>query len=193
MKKSRTFQLVFMAMLSAIAVVLMILVRIPLIPATPFLIYDMADIPVLIGTMLGGIIPGLLVLLVTALIQAFAMGGDGWVGFVMHFISSGMMVVFVGIFHTCNPKWWKTALGLITGTLAMTAVMIPMNLILTPLFMGVPRRCGHTQNRPVNCRVSQAPRLPPWLYRATARRLRSKPRRCRRQTSVRRCRSLYPV
>lgn len=140
MKKSRTFQLVFMAMLSAIAVVLMILVRpFPLIPATPFLIYDMADIPVLIGTMLGGIIPGLLVLLVTALIQAFAMGGDGWVGFVMHFISSGMMVVFVGIFHTCNPKWWKTALGLITGTLAMTAVMIPMNLILTPLFMGVPR------------------------------------------------------
>ncbi|HCA28978.1 MAG TPA: ECF transporter S component [Ruminococcaceae bacterium] len=139
MKATRTFQLVFMAMLSAIAVVLMILVRIPLIPATPFLIYDMADVPVLIGTMLGGIIPGLLILFVTSAIQAFVLGGDYWVGFIMHFVSSGVLVVVTGLFHTCNPKWWKTILGFLIGSLAMTAVMIPMNLVLTPLFMGAPR------------------------------------------------------
>ena len=49
-----SFRLTTMGMLAALSVVLVMLVRFPLFPAAPFLMYDMADIPVLIGGMLLG-------------------------------------------------------------------------------------------------------------------------------------------
>ncbi len=45
----RTRKLTVMAMLTAISVLLVWLVHLPIIPAAPFLEYDPADIPVLIG------------------------------------------------------------------------------------------------------------------------------------------------
>ena len=99
MKKIRTdvVALVQMGMLAAIAVVLVMLIHFPIIPAVSFIEYDMADVPVLIGTLLYGPIPGLLILLVASLVQAFILGINGWVGFVMHFVASGAMVLLVGI------------------------------------------------------------------------------------------------
>ena len=47
------------------------LIHFPIIPAVSFIAYDMADVPVLIGTLLYGPIPGLLILLVASLVQAF--------------------------------------------------------------------------------------------------------------------------
>ena len=97
MKKIRTdvVALVQMGMLAAIAVVLVMLIHFPIIPAVSFIEYDMADVPVLIGTLLYGPIPGLLILLVASLVQAFILGINGWVGFVMHFVASGAMVLLV--------------------------------------------------------------------------------------------------
>lgn len=56
MKKIRTdvVALVQMGMLAAIAVVLVMLIHFPIIPAVSFIEYDMADVPVLIGTLLYG-------------------------------------------------------------------------------------------------------------------------------------------
>lgn len=126
-----------LAMLAAIAVVMMMVIHIPFPPA-PFLKYDMADVPILLGTMMFGVLPGLSILLITSVIQAFAISADGWVGLVMHFVASGALVILVGLFHKWHYKWSETMLGMVLGTLAMTAVMIPMNLILTPLFTGTP-------------------------------------------------------
>lgn len=106
MKKIRTdvVALVQMGMLAAIAVVLVMLIHFPIIPAVSFIEYDMADVPVLIGTLLYGPIPGLLILLVASLVQAFILGINGWVGFVMHFVASGAMVLLVGILYDRKPS-----------------------------------------------------------------------------------------
>ena len=53
-------------MLASISVILVAFVRIPLVPAAPFLVYDMADAPVLIGTLLFGPVPGMTILLVVS-------------------------------------------------------------------------------------------------------------------------------
>lgn len=137
MKQKQVVRLAVLAMLAAIAVVMMFFIHIPFPPA-PFLKFDMADIPILLGTMMFGILPGLAILLITSLIQAFAVSADGWVGLVMHFVASGALVMLVGLFHKWHYKWSETIIGMVLGTVAMTAVMIPMNLILTPLFMGAP-------------------------------------------------------
>lgn len=136
MKSSHTVRLVLMAMLAATSIVLVILLRTPLLMAAPHLEYDMADVPVLLGTMMFGILPGLCILLIVSVVQAFLLGGNGWIGLLMHFVASGMLVVIVGLFHYRNIKWWKTILGMALGTITMAAVMVPMNLIMAPIFFG---------------------------------------------------------
>lgn len=130
--------LVQMSMLAAVAVVLVMLIHFPIIPTVSFIEYDMADVPVLIGALLYGPIPGLCILLIVSLVQAFALGGNGWVGLVMHFVASGAMVVIASAVYRRRPSLPRLAVGLALGALAMTLVMIPMNLIFTVHFFGVP-------------------------------------------------------
>lgn len=138
MKKFNVVALAQMGMLAAIAVVLVVLVHFPIIPAVSFIEYDMADVPVLIGALLFGTLPGLLILLVVSLVQAFVLGVNGWVGFVMHFVASGAMVVLVGEIYRRKPGLPRMAVGMALGSLAMMLVMIPMNLIFTVHAFGVP-------------------------------------------------------
>lgn len=127
-----------MGMLAAVAVVLVLLIRFPIIPSVPFIEYDMADVPVLIGALLYGPLPGLAILFVVSVIQAFLLGGNGWVGFVMHFIASGVMVVLASLLYRHKPSLPRLTVGLACGAAARTLMMIPMNLIFTVHFFGVP-------------------------------------------------------
>lgn len=127
-----------MAMLAALAVVLVLFVHFPIIPTVAFIEYDMADVPILIGTLLYGPLPGLAILLVVSVFQAFVMGINGWVGAVMHFAASGAMVIVAGLICRGKPSLPRLAAGLAGGALAMTLVMIPMNLIFTVHFYGAP-------------------------------------------------------
>jgi riboflavin transporter FmnP len=128
-----------MGMLAALAVVLMAFVRIPLVPAAPFLEYDMADAPVLIAALLFGTGPALAILLADSVIQAFLFGGNGWVGLLMHFVASGALTVLVGTFYQRRHKFTEAVIGMVLGTLAMTAIMVPMNYIFTVNFFGTPK------------------------------------------------------
>ena len=129
--KSNVTKISVMAMLCALSVVLVLLIRFPLFPGAPYLVYDMADVPVLIGTIIYGPAAGLCILLVVSTIQAFLLSPDGWVGLVMHFCASGAMVLAAGLFY------WL-AVGLVIGCLARTALMVPLNLIFTVHFYGNP-------------------------------------------------------
>ena len=131
-----TLKLSLMAMYAAISVLAIIFIRIPIIPATPFLVYDMADIPIILATLTLGLPAGILVLLAVCLIQAFLLGGDQWVGLVMHFVSTGAMVVIFSAICQHKPTIPRLIISAAAATIAMTAVMIPLNLIFTGIFMG---------------------------------------------------------
>lgn len=128
-----------MAMLASISVILVAFVRIPLVPAAPFLVYDMADAPVLIGTLLFGPVPGMTILLVVSVIQAFLFSSDGWVGLLMHFVASGALVVLTGWLYHRKKRMKDAVVGMALGTLAMTLIMIPMNYIFTVHVYGTPK------------------------------------------------------
>ena len=70
-KKSKitTVRLAKMAMLIAVSIVLVALIHFPIFPAVAFLEYDPADIPILIGTFAFGPVAGVLLTIVTAIIQ----------------------------------------------------------------------------------------------------------------------------
>ena len=139
-ESSSVLRLAQMGMLAAVSVVLILYVRIPLIPAAPFLVYDMADVPVLLGAYLLGPLAGLMILTVASAIQAFMLGGDGIIGFVMHMTASTTFVLVASaIYHGSAKRTLGLILGLVAGTISMTVVMVPMNFIFIPtLFFEVP-------------------------------------------------------
>ena len=75
---SKTQRLTRMALLAAVSIVCILLIQIPIIPAAPFLKYDMADVPILMGAFMLGPLAGIEILVAVSAIQAFFMGGDGY-------------------------------------------------------------------------------------------------------------------
>ncbi|HOA55136.1 MAG: ECF transporter S component [Acetivibrionales bacterium] len=126
------------AVLSALSIVFMLLIRFPILPAAPYLIYEPADVPVLIGGFLFGPLAGIIITLIVSVIQAFAFSTDGWVGLLMHVVATGALVVTSSLIYKKCHKLSGAVIALLAGTLAMTLVMIPVNLIIQPNFYGVP-------------------------------------------------------
>jgi riboflavin transporter FmnP len=133
----KTNRLAKMALMAAIAAALLF-IQIPFPPA-PFLKYDPADIPILISGFAFGPLAGVAITFVVSFIQAFFMGGDGIYGFTMHMLATSSFVIVAGLIYKHNKTRKTAVIALLVGSLLMTAVMVAANLIVTPLYMGVPR------------------------------------------------------
>lgn len=132
--KNQTLKKIAVAgLMSALSLVLIAVIRIPIIPSAPWLVLDGGDIPILMSGFLLGPWWGLLVTVVASLIQALVFSSDGIIGGLMHILASGAFVVVSGLIY---QKWktFKGALvGLLVGGLTMVAVVIPANIYITPL------------------------------------------------------------
>lgn len=139
MKTLSTKKLCGIAVLTAMSIVLVSLIHFPLLPAVPFLEYDAADVPIIIAAFLYGVPSALIMTVAVSLLQAFALGGNGVIGFVMHVLSTGGFVVIVGLFYK-RKRTFKSALaGMGTGILFWIVEMTLWNVLITPLYMKVPR------------------------------------------------------
>lgn len=136
--KISTAMLARLAMMTAVSMVLLLIVRIPFPPA-PFLVYDPADVPIYITTFAFGPAAGLLVTLVVCLIQAFGLGGDGLYGFLMHFVATGIVAVVIGAMYAKQKTKKRAVIALAVGVLVAVVVMCFMNILVTPAYMGAPR------------------------------------------------------
>lgn len=136
--KSKLLTTTRMALMCALAVIIG-LFKFPIIPAAPFLELDFADVPILMGTALFGTIPGLFMLMTVSLIQAFLLGGNGWVGLVMHFVASGAMVTLLGAVCAKKKTLPRIYISVGVGAIIMTAIMIPMNYLFIPILFGAPK------------------------------------------------------
>ncbi|NLK36937.1 MAG: ECF transporter S component [Epulopiscium sp.] len=138
-RKISTKQLVVMAMLAAISIVFVTVIHFPLFPAAPFLEYDPADIPILIGTFIYGPVAGFILTVVVSLIQGTTVSaGSGIIGIIMHIIATGSCTLIAGTIYFKHKTRKSAVVALAVGAFTMTLAMVMMNLILTPLFMGAP-------------------------------------------------------
>lgn len=64
---------------------------------------------------------------------------SGLYGIIMHVISTSVLVLVSGLVYKYNKTRKGAVIALLCGVAAMTLVMIGANMIITPLFMGVPR------------------------------------------------------
>ena len=127
-----------MAMLVAVSIVLVALIHLPILPMVPFLEYDPADIPILIGTFAFGPAAGVVLTLVTAILQGVTVSASsGAYGILMHVIATSALVLVAGLTYARNKTKKTAILGLVLGTLAMVLIMIPANMLITTRFMGL--------------------------------------------------------
>lgn len=136
---SKTNKLVRLAVLSALSIVLVMLIKFPIIPSAPFLEYEPGDVPMLVAAFMYGPIAGLVMTIIVSTIQAFTVSAAaGWVGLLMHIIATGTFVIVSGSiyrrFHTFKGAFAALAIG----SLCMVLVMIPSNLFFSVKFYGIP-------------------------------------------------------
>ena len=139
-KKNSGMQFVFLGMFAAISIILCCLIHVPILPAAPFLEYDPADVPILISTFAFGPWWALVLTGVVAAVQGMTVSASGgfW-GILMHFLATGSMALVSGLIYRRFRTLKGAIVSLFAGALTMTLIMIPLNLIIDPLYMGVSR------------------------------------------------------
>ncbi|WP_296558862.1 ECF transporter S component [uncultured Acetobacterium sp.] len=137
--KIKTKQLTQMAVLAAMSILLVYLIRFPIFPAAPFLEYDPADIPLLIGTFMFGPLGGLILTIVVSVLQGVTVSSaSGIIGILMHVFATGSFVVVAGNVYKRNKTRKGAITALALGTVTMTVTMALWNIAITPFFLGIP-------------------------------------------------------
>lgn len=138
MKKIDTKKLTTLGVLAACSIVLMYLIRIPFPPA-PFLEYDPADVPILIGAFLFGPWWGLALTVIVSVLQGITVSaGSGIIGIIMHVTATGCFAILAGSIYKKHRTRKSAYVALGLGVVVQTVIMAVMNLVLTPIYMGTP-------------------------------------------------------
>ena len=126
-----------MAMLTALAVVADIFLRLPNIAG--FLTYEPKDVILTIGAFIFGPVAGLIMALVVCTLEMVTVSSTGVIGLLMNFLASATFVGVASVIYYRKKTMSRAVIGLAAGSLSMIAVMLLWNYIMTPIFMGVPR------------------------------------------------------
>lgn len=121
----------------ALAVVSGYLIHFPILPQAPFLEYDPGHVFLLIAAFKFGPQAGIVMTLVYAILFAMITGLGGPYGALMNFLSTSAFVLISALIYLKNHDRKGAIIGLLLGSLAMTAIMVPANLIITPLYLSV--------------------------------------------------------
>ncbi len=126
--------------LGAIAFILMY-VDFPLPPFPAFLKYDPGEVPALIAAFALGPASGIAVELVKAVLISMFRSGvvGGPFGVFMNLLAGVSFVAVAGSYYRVEHTKVGAVKSMLFGGLAMTALMIIANVVLTPVFYGIPR------------------------------------------------------
>jgi riboflavin transporter FmnP len=128
-----------LAMLAALAYVVMVFVRIPIMPAAPYLEYDPKDILLVMAGFLIGPVESTIIIILVCALELVTVSSSGLIGFAMNVIASLCFVLPAAFIYRIKKTQFNAILGLLIGVLSMTASMLLWNYIMTPIYMGVPR------------------------------------------------------
>ncbi len=134
----KTRKIVMLGVLASVAVLLS-LANWPIFPSAPHLRFETADVPVLIAGFTFGPGAGLLVTFIMAVLMAAITGLDGAVGALMHFLSTGSLVLAASFVYRRYHTLGGAIGGLLAGTVAQTLVMPLVNLAIVPIIYGFSR------------------------------------------------------
>ncbi len=132
---STTRRLTLTAVFAALAFAAMFVFRFNV----TFLTFDLKDTVITISGLMLGPVVALTVSLLVAVLEFITVGDTGWYGFLMNFASSATFSVVCAVVYRYNKKLVGAIIALVSGVVALVAVMLTLNLLVTPLYMGASR------------------------------------------------------
>ncbi|HHY34560.1 MAG TPA: ECF transporter S component [Firmicutes bacterium] len=131
---SPTNRVVLTGLMAALALLLELFVHIPMF--AEYLLYSPGDVPVIVTSVVLGPAPGLMAAFTKAALFVVLTGKGGPLGGLMHFVASGGMVLVLGLLarKTKGKSWVLVPAAILTRV----ALMVPMNLLITPIYTGLP-------------------------------------------------------
>ena len=128
--------MVLLAMISAMAFLMVALIRIPVVL---FLSYEPKDVIITIGGFILGPAAAFLSSLVVSLIEMFTLSDTGIIGAVMNLLSTCSFACTAAFIYKKKHTITGAIAGLAAGSVCMIAIMLLWNYLITPLYMGVER------------------------------------------------------
>jgi len=134
-------KMVLIAMFSAIAYASVFVARTapPLVPFPP-LRYDPKDIIIVFGGFILGPVPALIISAIVSFFEMITFSTTGYIGFIMNVVSSASFCCTAVIIYKFRKSLSGAVIGLISGCLLTTGLMLLWNYFLTPIYMGYPRQ-----------------------------------------------------
>ena len=133
---ARTKKLTMVAMLCAIAYVVVVIARIPVVF---FLKYEPKDVVITIGGFLFGPLTSFIISAIVSIVEMLTASDTGIIGCVMNILASCSFACIAAWIYKKKHTLSGAVLGLICGIFMMTIVMLLWNYLITPIYMGYPR------------------------------------------------------
>lgn len=136
---ARIRKLTALAMFAALSYALMFFIRIPIIPVPPYLKYDPKDVIIVIAGFLFGPLSSAAVSLVVSVIEMFTVSDTGPWGLLMNVLATCAFACTAAAIYRWKRSLTGAAVGLISGAVVATGVMLLWNYLIVPIYLGYPR------------------------------------------------------
>ena len=104
-----------------------------------FLTFDAKDAVLAVAALIYGPVAGVIMSLLTSLLELVTVSDTGFYGFVMNFASSAAFSAVAAGLYRLRRRPSHAIVSLYAAAVSMTGVMMLLNILITPLYMGAPR------------------------------------------------------
>ena len=137
--QTKTKKLTIMAAFSAMAFIVMVLIKVPIVPSLPFLKYEPKDVIITIGGFIFGPMASFLISLVVSFIEMMTVSDTGYIGLIMNILATCSFSCTAAYIYKKKHTIQGAILGLTAGAVFMIVVMLLWNYLITPIYMKIPR------------------------------------------------------
>lgn len=128
-------RIVGMALFGALAYGVTFVFRIPV----SFLTFDAKDAILAVAAFIYGPVSALIMALIPSLIEFITISDTGFWGFLMNYVSSAVFAFTAATVYKFRRNLNAAIIGLYGSVFVTTGVMMLMNILVTPIYMKVPR------------------------------------------------------
>ncbi len=102
-----------------------------------FLSFDMKDIVIILSAFIYGPVSGFGVSVIAAVVEFLTYSTTGVYGLIMNLASSATFSLVAALVYSRRKSFNFAIIGVFSGVLSVTAVMMLLNMLVTPYYMGV--------------------------------------------------------
>ncbi len=135
----RIKKMIILSLVSAMAYVIVMVCRLPIIPSAGYLDLEFKSAVILIGAYIFGPISGLLMSVVVCVVELLTFSSTGVIGCIMNILATACFVCPASFVYKKKKTTTGAIVGIVLGAITMTFAMVLWNYILTPIYQGIPR------------------------------------------------------